>query len=95
METTEIKNDFKKRKIRQLFIGIPLLAAVFLIAFMSESETEMVSGISNLFLIIGAGVIIILGLIFSLINWRCPSCKTYLGKKFNPKFCSSCGVELR
>lgn len=95
METNEVKIEFKKRKKRQLLIAIPLIPSIFLIAFMGEIQTEIIQGVSNLHLIIGAGVLIVLGLIFSLINWRCPSCKTYLGKRFNPKFCASCGVELR
>jgi rRNA maturation endonuclease Nob1 len=33
-------------------------------------------------------------LIFSLFNWRCPSCNKYLGKAINAKFCAKCGVQL-
>jgi hypothetical protein len=31
---------------------------------------------------------------FSLWNWRCPACRGYLGRTFNPKFCQKCGVQL-
>jgi hypothetical protein len=33
--------------------------------------------------------------VFTLLNWRCPACKTYLGHTLNPVFCSSCGARLR
>jgi rubrerythrin len=32
--------------------------------------------------------------VFSLFNWRCPACSSYLGKRFNPRFCPSCGAQL-
>jgi hypothetical protein len=37
--------------------------------------------------------VIISVLVFSFLNWRCPSNK-YLGKAINPKFCSKCGAQL-
>lgn len=95
MENIEIKQQFKKRKTRQLLVAIPLLPAVFIIALMDDTGKVLISGIPNLYLLIAAGAIIVSGLIFSLINWRCPNCKKYLGKRFNPKFCASCEAELR
>lgn len=95
MDSTEIKLEFKKRKTRQLLIGLLLIPSIFVIAFLSETETELIAGISNMSVIVGAGAVFITGIIFSFINWRCPNCKTYLGKRFNPKFCSDCGTELR
>jgi len=40
-------------------------------------------------------VFVVGALVFSFKNWRCPACNGYLGKAFNPRYCSKCGVELR
>ena len=31
---------------------------------------------------------------FSLVNWRCPACKSYLGKSVDAQHCRRCGVQL-
>lgn len=95
MEQIEIKSEFKKKKTRQFLIAIPLLPAIIVIVLTSKLGTELLNGISNLHLLIVAFVIVIIGLVFSLLNWRCPNCNSYLGKRINPKFCANCGVELR
>lgn len=95
METLEIKAEFKKRKKKQFLLAIPMIPSILLVAFMQDFESQFIEGIPNIYLLFVALVIIIAGLIISIFNWRCPSCNKYLGKKFNPKFCSNCGVELR
>jgi len=43
-----------------------------------------------------AGVVLVVGLLaFSLWNWRCPSCRAYLGRGLSPRFCRHCGQQLR
>jgi hypothetical protein len=32
---------------------------------------------------------------FSLSNWRCPLCHSYLGRAMSPKFCQKCGAQLQ
>lgn len=39
--------------------------------------------------------VVFCALVFTIFNWRGPSCNTYLGKGINPKYCSRCGIELR
>ncbi len=39
-------------------------------------------------------LVLILFIVFSLQNWRCPRCRAYLGREMNPKFCKNCGVQL-
>ena len=38
------------------------------------------------------GIIIAACIVFSQINWRCPSCGKYLGGDLKPKACNKCGV---
>ena len=90
-----IKETFKKRKKRQIMIAVPLVLAVLFLGFSSEQQTDVAGNNNQAYVTIACIVMVACGVIFSIINWRCPSCKSYLGKKFNPKFCSSCGTELR
>ena len=40
--------------------------------------------------------LIMLAVIYSIKNWKCPACNTYLGKKaYHYSFCRSCGVKLQ
>jgi rRNA maturation endonuclease Nob1 len=58
-----------------------------------KKETNIITGISNSHLSVGAFGLIAIAIIFSLLNRRCPNCNKYLGKKMNSKYCASCGVE--
>ncbi len=89
-----IKETFKKRKKRQIIIAIPLVLAVFYLGFSSEQQTDVAGNNNQAYVTIACIVLVTCGVILSLINWRCPSCNKYLGKKFSPKFCSSCGTAL-
>ncbi len=43
---------------------------------------------------IGFGMFFAL-LIFTIFNWRCPACESSFQSMVNPRFCPSCGVNLR
>ena len=90
----EIIADFQKKRTRQILALAPVVFA--LIGLISvEGKPSGLFGLSP-GMILGISFALITGvLIFSLLNWRCPSCNRYLGKAFNPKFCSKCGVQLR
>jgi len=90
------RTEFATRRKRQLFVSIPLV--VFMLGFMivlDEKTKAPVLGLSpsvviGLFALMMGG-----GLLFSLLNWRCPACARYLGKHINPSFCHRCGTPLR
>ena len=91
----EFKNRFALRRRRQLLLSCPLIILVILFATVDESAGLVlgyvpVSIFTPVFILAIAGL-----LIFSLKNWRCPACNKYLGKTFNPRFCSKCGAALR
>jgi hypothetical protein len=91
----EFKNQYAVRWRRQLIVAIPLI--IVLIAFATANEgTGLVFGAIPIKIFAPIFIIAIIGaLIFSFKNWRCPACDKYLGKAFNPKFCSKCGAALR
>jgi hypothetical protein len=94
-QSDEIKATFKKRKRAQLIATAPAVLAFVFIGVMRRDIVDDLWGIPVQYLGLACAVIIIALLIFSFLNWRCPSCSSYLGRVFNPKFCSRCGAELR
>jgi hypothetical protein len=34
-------------------------------------------------------------IVFSAFNWRCPSCKKYLGNDISRRICKHCRIRLR
>jgi hypothetical protein len=90
----EIIAEFKKKRQRQLLAVAPIiLAFVGLISL--EKNPGGLFGLSPNIVLTLCFAVIISTLVFSLFNWRCPSCQKYLGKAINPKFCSKCGTQLR
>ena len=89
----EIIEEFKKKRIRQIIAVGPIILAFIALLSVEGNPTAIFGLPPNTVLTISFALIISV-LIFSLFNWRCPSCNKYLGKAINPKFCAKCGVQL-
>lgn len=87
--------EFKRRRVRQLIATIPMVLAVFLAISLEHAGPAGLYGIPVP--VIGglAGVLLVAGIVFTLVNWRCPACRGYLGKGMNPRFCQKCGAQLQ
>lgn len=83
----DIREEFRRRRTRQLLIAAPVLIVVLLFAVFEEQVDSSILPVLFFILILGA-----LG--FSLWNWRCPSCNSYLGRSMSPRFCPKCGEQL-
>jgi len=93
VSNTTISEAFKRKQARQIMAVGPFVLAF--IAFLSaEHSSTGIFGLPRSIVLGIAFALIISVLIFSFLNWRCPSCNKYLGKAINPKFCSKCGVQL-
>jgi len=90
----EIIEEFIKKRTRQIMAVGPIILAFIALLSVEGNPTGIFGLPQNIVLSITFAVIISV-LIFSLFNWRCPSCNKYLGKAINPKFCAKCGVQLR
>jgi membrane protein YdbS with pleckstrin-like domain len=95
-ERQRIKQEFKRRRTRQLIVIFPVIISLIVICYLryfmkNRSEYSVV----ELLAIVIAGVILAVIGVFSLFNWRCPSCNRYLGRSINPRFCPRCGISLR
>lgn len=98
METNKSKEEiiveFKKKRTRQIIAVFPMLLAVFGVLSVEDNPEGLFGLTPGIILAISIGLIVLV-LVFSRFNWKCPSCQKYLGKAFNPKFCSNCGSPLR
>ena len=89
----KIVAGFKKRRGRQIVAVAPAILA-FLGLISVEGNPDGLFGLTPSMVLAVSFALIISVFIFSFLNWRCPSCSKYLGKAFNPKFCSKCGTQL-
>lgn len=91
-QKAEFKQVFAARRKRQILLAAVLIPIV--IAMAMTDGRHAVLGIPA-GVVMGVALAATLGgVIFSLVNWRCPACSGYLGKAINPNFCVKCGVEL-
>lgn len=93
-EQEEVCSKFKKRKKLQYMLVIPF--AIWILPLIITRRWGTIPfWLSEDIVMPISVVILIVGLILSWINWRCPYCNKYLGKQINPAFCQKCGVKLR
>jgi hypothetical protein len=90
----EIIAEFKKKRTRQIMAVGPIILA-FIGLLSVENNPTGIFGLAPSTILVTAFAVIISVLVFSFLNWRCPSCNKYLGKAINPKFCSKCGTQLK
>jgi ABC-type ATPase with predicted acetyltransferase domain len=53
----------------------------------------LISG-ADFMLVVGLLGLVGLGLLLSVLIWRCPACERYLGEELYPVRCPKCGVAL-
>ncbi|HOD13920.1 MAG TPA: hypothetical protein PLA65_13525 [Spirochaetota bacterium] len=90
-----IIEDFKKRRMKQIIVAVPMVICMILVLVISENTGFSFAGISSLHILVGMIVLFLAAFAFSIKNWRCPACNRYLGKGINPKFCPKCGARLQ
>lgn len=94
-QNQSVLEEFKRRRRLQLALTIPLIALIGGAFIFQDKLENGIPGVPS-----NAGFIILFGIfvfamVFSLSNWRCPSCNVYLGKNWSPKFCPKCGIQLQ
>ena len=91
----EIRRTFAKRRRNQLWLLVVFAPIVFGELLYQRHVAATVLGMSPqvaapIFLVLA-----VVGLLYSLRNWRCPACSKYLGRSINARNCLNCGVRLR
>lgn len=85
-----IKQKFRKALVVQIALAVVVIGAALLFWIFQMHWGDRSFAPLIVFMIFAFGVLIV-----SLINWRCPACRKYLGRGFPPTYCPKCGVQLR
>lgn len=89
-----IMREFEALQTRQI-IAIAITLFLVLFSAVLNKRPNLFGEISKSTLF-GAQALFIAAFIgFTAVNWRCPSCKKYLGKDIHKRFCGHCGVRLK
>jgi hypothetical protein len=81
-----VKEQFRARFRRQLLLTAIMFPAA-IAAKLNSRETHSPLELTGL-------AVFFVGLILTLINWRCPSCNRYLYRRIYPSRCPRCGVTF-
>jgi hypothetical protein len=93
-DNKRIMRDFGLRKDRQ-FLAIAATLVLLLFLVLLHKHPDLIGEFSK-DTIFAAQIVLIAAFIgFSALNWRCPSCKKYLGNDINKRICKHCGTRLR
>ena len=93
-DNKRIMRDFGLRKSRQLLaIAATLVLLLFLVLL--HKHPDLIGEFSKDTIFAAQIVLIAVFIGFSALNWRCPSCKKYLGNDISRRICKNCGIRLR
>jgi len=93
-DSQKIMKDFLVRRTRQ-FIAIVAAVILVLLVAMLYKRSDLFGEFSKNTLAFAQIVIILVFINFTAFNWRCPSCKKYMGHDMNPRGCKNCGTRLQ
>ena len=84
------------RKIVVVVCAIPAIAAFTAILLNYKGLIDVADfGLPDAPFYIGAFVTCVVAILPILLIWRCPACRTYLGREFDPERCPVCGARFR
>ncbi len=93
-DNKEVMRDFGLRQSRQYLAISITLVVLLLILFLYKRSDLFMEIPKKVIVSVQIGVIAAFA-IFSAFNWRCPSCKKYLGADIGRRVCKRCGIRLR
>jgi hypothetical protein len=90
----QIVENFRLRQGRQLLaIAVALLLIVLLA--MIHHRSDLFGDLSKNTIFAMQAMVIAAFIGFSSANWRCPSCKKYLGSDIYKRGCRKCGTRFQ
>ena len=86
--------SLRTRKLIQMSLGPPAVLAMLLIVLVWKVPDLNVFDVPEGALFAACFGVAGLYLVLTFVTWRCPSCRTYLGRERNPESCPRCGVRF-
>ncbi len=93
-DNNKIMRDFRLRQSRQ-FLAIAATLVLLLFLALLYKRSDLLGEFSKDIIFAAQIALIAVFIGFSAFNWRCPSCKKYLGTDINRRICKQCGTRLR
>ncbi len=89
-----IKKEFAMRRTRQV-IAVAAAIVLMVLTALLHRHPGIFGEIAKGTLLKVQALIVLLFVNFTAYNWRCPSCRKYLGSDIGRHSCRNCGVRLR
>ena len=86
--------EFGVRQSRQ-FLAIAITLVLLLFITLLYKRHDLFGELSKQTILAAQVTVIVAFVGFSAFNWRCPSCKKYLGTDISRRICRKCGTRLR
>jgi hypothetical protein len=93
-DNKQIMRDFRLRQGRQFF-AIAVTLVLLLSLTLLYKRPELLGEFTKSTIFAAQIFLITVFVGYSAVNWRCPSCKKYLGRDINRRICKNCGTRLR
>lgn len=93
-DTQSHREQYAARRRNQRMLGLVLLMLALGVTLVRDPEAGTMLGVPVATMVPVLFVVVVAAVAFSFRNWRCPACRAYLGRKFNPRHCPGCGAEL-
>jgi hypothetical protein len=90
----QVMREFKLRQNRQFFAIAVTLVLILFIALLSK-RPDLFGEFSKNATFAAQAIIIAAFIGFSSQNWKCPSCKKYMGSNINRRICKHCRTRLQ
>jgi len=89
----QVRQEFRMRQNRQI---IAIMVALFLVLLSAVLYKRPLFGELSKATLFGMQIAAIAAfLLFSAVNWKCPSCNKSLGSNINKRICRKCGARLQ
>lgn len=91
-EQQQVIAAFKRTRLREILVLIPIVAGAFVLVELHRQPEYEIAGLGGAGLAVVAGLVLAIGIVLHVRNWRCPACGRYLGGGYTRGFCRSCGA---
>jgi hypothetical protein len=93
-DDNEIKRQFRQSQTRQI-IAVTVALFLVMLAAVLYRRPDLAGAFSTSTLFGLQAVSIVAFLVYTVYNWRCPSCDKHLGSNLHRQRCGKCGARLQ